>query len=267
MSDCEICKFKNPKMTVTAIAIKNGKVLVLKRSVAPEKGKWDFPGGFLNQKEAPEQALMREIKEELGTSIKHYVSLGFFAGTYKWKTTVFPIVTAAYFVQLGKNFNLDPENSAWKWMNPINLNIAFDSNKILLKKIQSIIIDFHKARELTSQLDSTANINEFNLYAAQFNGYISKKYDKKKLIGMGWIFPRQTMLRNQAVIEDMIVDEAYRGKGYGKEIVLDLIHWARDNGVEIIELTSNPKRIAANELYKKVGFILHPTNHYLMKVK
>ena len=83
---------------------------------------------------------------------------------------------------------------------------------------------------------------------------------------MGWIFPRQTMLRNQAVIEDMIVDDNQRGKGYGKEIVLDLIKWAKNNGVEMIELTSNPKRIAANELYKKVGFNLHPTNHYLMKL-
>ena len=129
-----------------------------------------------------------------------------------------------------------------------------------------MVINYQKASELTAQLDSTAHVDEFNLYAAQLNGYISRKYDKKKLIGMGWIFPRQTMLRNQAVIEDMIVDNNYRGKGYGQKIVMDLVRWAKNNGVEMIELTSSPKRIAANELYKKVGFVIHPTNHYLMKL-
>lgn len=253
-------------MTVTAVAVKDGKVLVLKRSRSPEKGKWDFPGGFLNQKEVPEQALVREIKEELGTNVKQYLPLGFFAGTYKWNKDRFPIVTSAYLVQLEENLKLDKENSDWKWVDPSGLKIAFDSNKLLLKKVNGMTIDFRKVCELTAQLDSAASIDEFNLYAAQLNGYVSRKYDKKKLIGMGWIFPRQTMLRNQAVIEDMIVDNNHRGKGYGKDIVLDLIKWAKNNGVEMIELTSNPKRIAANELYKKVGFALHPTNHYLIKI-
>ena len=64
----------------------------------------------------------------------------------------------------------------------------------------------------------------------------------------------------------MIVDEDQRGKGFGKKLIDSLINWAKDNKVEIIELTSNPARIAANELYKKVGFILHPTNHYLKNI-
>ena len=87
-----------------------------------------------------------------------------------------------------------------------------------------------------------------------------------EFIGMGWIFPRQTMLRRQAVIEDMIVDDRYRGKGLGEKILLDLLRWAKSNGVEVVELTTNPKRIAANALYQKVGFKLHETNHYLLKL-
>jgi len=84
---------------------------------------------------------------------------------------------------------------------------------------------------------------------------------------MGWIFVRQTMLRKQAVVEDMIVDDAHRGKGYGKKMLLELIDWAKKEGIDTIELTSNPKRIAANELYKKAGFKLHPTNHYLYNIR
>ena len=84
---------------------------------------------------------------------------------------------------------------------------------------------------------------------------------------MGWIFPRQTMLRNQAVVEDMIVDESQRGKGLGEKILRNLIDWAKKEGVEVVELTTNPKRVAANSLYQKVGFKLHPTNHYLLNLK
>jgi len=98
------------------------------------------------------------------------------------------------------------------------------------------------------------------------NGYCSRKYVDGKLVGLGWIYSRQTLLRKQAVIEDMIVDGNQRGKGLGKEIVLDLIRWAEESGVQVIELTSNPKRVAANALYQRVGFQLHPTNHYLYRV-
>ena len=84
---------------------------------------------------------------------------------------------------------------------------------------------------------------------------------------MGWIFPRTTLLRKQAVIEDMIVDEKHRGKGYGRTILKNLICWAENNGIEVIELTTNPKREAANALYKSEGFQLHETNHYLLNLK
>ena len=64
----------------------------------------------------------------------------------------------------------------------------------------------------------------------------------------------------------MIVDDTYRGKGLGEAVLLDLINWCKSVGVEVIELTTNPKRLAANGLYQKVGFKLHETNHYLLKL-
>ena len=121
-------------------------------------------------------------------------------------------------------------------------------------------------KELVTQLDPSATVNEDSLYKAILNGYISKIELDGELAGMGWIFPRQTLLRKQAVVEDMIVNEKFRGQGLGEKILLDLIEWARKQGVEVIELTTNPKRVAANSLYQKVGFKLHPTNHYLLKL-
>ena len=65
-----------------------------------------------------------------------------------------------------------------------------------------------------------------------------------------------------AQIEDVIVDETQRGKGFGKKISEKLIGRARARGARVIQLSSNPTRTAANALYKKLGFELHETNVY-----
>lgn len=83
---------------------------------------------------------------------------------------------------------------------------------------------------------------------------------------MGWIFARQTLLRRQAVIEDMIVDAAWRRQGIATEVMQKLITWAKQHKIEVIELITNPKRVAANRFYRTAGFHLHKTNHYLLRL-
>ncbi len=267
--DCVLCKFENPKVTATAIIIKDQKLLVAKRNLKGEPfyGKWDFIGGFLQKGETPEEALRREIKEELNVNCQ-LTYLGSFTGTCSYKDYVFPITTFAYLTELVGEIKLDKkENSEISWQPLKGLKtIAFDSNIKILKFLKSKFqYEIPTVKKLVLQLDPSAEINEQSLYKAILNGYISKIEKGGKLIGMGWIFPRQTLLRRQAVVEDMIVDEEHRGKGYGEKILKDLLSWAKKQGVEVVELTTNPKRVAANSLYQKIGFKLHETNHYLLK--
>lgn len=266
---CELCRFNNPKGTVTAVVIKEGKILVLKRSEEPFKGEWDLPGGYMNAGEKPTETLRREIREELNTECDQ-VFIDWFPGTASWQGEEFAILNHAYLVELHSEPLLNKrENSIYAWM-PIRdiRSIAFDSNQKIISFVQNkMYFDFNQAKELVAQLDPSAILKENSFYQAMLNGYVSMEKEGDKLIGMGWIFPRQTILRKQAVIEDMIVDERFRGRGLGKKILFNLIEWARKNRIDTIELTSNPKRIAANGLYKKVGFQLHPTNHYLYKVE
>ncbi len=270
MAKCELCDFNNPKASATAIIIREGKILLLRRTEEPFKGKWDLPGGYLHHMERPEIALVRELKEELGVD----ASLTFVTavpGTAYWKEKEFAIISFCYLVDIGNQaMQLNAENSEFLWQPVKDLDpkvIAFDSNQEIAALVkQKFDFDLARVRTLVGQLDSSAEINEQSLYRAVLNGYVEKVLDGDKLIGMGWIFPRQTALRRQAVIEDMIVDEEYRGRGLGKKLMDGLVAWANQNGMEMVELTSSPKRIAANELYKKCGFMLHPTNHYLYKV-
>ena len=54
---------------VAAIIIKNGKIFACQRGYGEWKDWWEFPGGKIESGETPEDALMREIREELSIEI------------------------------------------------------------------------------------------------------------------------------------------------------------------------------------------------------
>ena len=61
-------KMKNIKV-VAAIIIDNNKIFATQRGYGDFKDGWEFPGGKIEKGETPEEALIREIKEELDTTI------------------------------------------------------------------------------------------------------------------------------------------------------------------------------------------------------
>jgi ribosomal protein S18 acetylase RimI-like enzyme len=66
----------------------------------------------------------------------------------------------------------------------------------------------------------------------------------------------------KAVIEDVVVDESSRGKGYGEALMRFALEYAGSKGAGAVDLTSRPSRVAANRLYHKLGFVLRKTNVY-----
>jgi ribosomal protein S18 acetylase RimI-like enzyme len=63
-------------------------------------------------------------------------------------------------------------------------------------------------------------------------------------------------------IEDVVVDQAERGKGIGEALTRAALDRAAELGVRTVDLTSRPSREAANRLYQKVGFQLRQSNLY-----
>jgi ADP-ribose pyrophosphatase YjhB (NUDIX family) len=66
--NCDFIDYKNPLPVAVAIAVKGKKVLMIKRGIAPRKGAWGPPSGFIEVGETPEEACLRELKEETGVS-------------------------------------------------------------------------------------------------------------------------------------------------------------------------------------------------------
>mgnify|MGYP000013549106 FL=1 len=71
----------------------------------------------------------------------------------------------------------------------------------------------------------------------------------------------------KAWIEDVVVDEKYRGQGLSKQQVTHAVRSVKEQGIPLIMLTSNPTRIAANKLYQKLGFEQKQTNVYRMNLE
>ncbi len=63
---CDYTYFESLRTTATALIMQDNMVLLVKRGIDPEKGTWDLPGGFVRPDEHPEQAVVRELAEELG---------------------------------------------------------------------------------------------------------------------------------------------------------------------------------------------------------
>ena len=55
---------------VAAIIISDGKIFATQRGYGEWKGWWEFPGGKIEPGECPQEALVREIREELDAEIE-----------------------------------------------------------------------------------------------------------------------------------------------------------------------------------------------------
>jgi ribosomal protein S18 acetylase RimI-like enzyme len=66
----------------------------------------------------------------------------------------------------------------------------------------------------------------------------------------------------RAWIEDVVVDEAVRGRGVGEALSQEAVRRAVGLGARTVELTSRPSREAANRLYQRLGFVRRDSNVY-----
>ena len=70
-----------------------------------------------------------------------------------------------------------------------------------------------------------------------------------------------------ADIESVVVSSKCRGRGYGKELMMAMVEAAKKMNVHHIQLTSNPTRVAANQLYRELGFERYETNCYKLLLR
>jgi 8-oxo-dGTP diphosphatase len=123
---------------VTALIRRQGKILVGRR---PEGGAlpdvWEFPGGKIEAKEAPEAALRRELQEELG--IDADIGKLQFAGTFTYGRR--GLLFLFYEVKYWKGEIKAEHHTDLQWVSPKDLtNLALpDANRAFLDKILPLL--------------------------------------------------------------------------------------------------------------------------------
>jgi ribosomal protein S18 acetylase RimI-like enzyme len=86
--------------------------------------------------------------------------------------------------------------------------------------------------------------------------------DKGRIVGLLTLVVFRIPTGVRAWIEDVVVDEAVRGRGVGEALSQEAVRRAVGLGARTVELTSRPSREAANRLYQRLGFVRRDSNVY-----
>ena len=124
-----------------------------------------------------------------------------------------------------------------------------------------------RLEELLNQLTPQPSTLSEQTLRAVLNDSASRLYlleEENRVVGMLTLGIYHSPTGSKGWIEDVVVDDACRGRGYGRMLVAHAIEEARKAGVAQLMLTSNPLRVAANKLYQAMGFEKKETNCYRM---
>ncbi|MBR2674969.1 MAG: (deoxy)nucleoside triphosphate pyrophosphohydrolase [Mogibacterium sp.] len=123
---------------VAAIIVKDGKILATQRGYGDYKGWWEFPGGKIEEGETPEDALVREIREELAADIR----VGELYYTVEHDYPKFHMIMNCYLCEFtgdelgGDDFVLT-EHKAAKWLDRYDLDSVkwLPSDIVIIKRL------------------------------------------------------------------------------------------------------------------------------------
>lgn len=72
---CGYIAFLDPKVAATVLIERDGRLLLIRRAIDPGRGRWCFPGGYVDFGEDPAAAAVRECREETGLTVERVTLL------------------------------------------------------------------------------------------------------------------------------------------------------------------------------------------------
>ncbi|MEZ7756266.1 GNAT family N-acetyltransferase [Microbacterium paraoxydans] len=84
--------------------------------------------------------------------------------------------------------------------------------------------------------------------------------DSGRIVGTATLVTALSLTELRGHVEDVVVDEAERGRGIARLLLQHMTQLAQERGLRTLDLTSRPSRESALRLYESVGFRRRDTN-------
>lgn len=123
---------------VAAIIVKDGKVFATQRGYGEFKHWWEFPGGKMEKGESPQEALVREIHEELDAEI----AVGQLLETVEWDYPAFHLTMHCFICTLLSEAVHLNEHEASAWLDAPNLRSVrwLPADEGVISRLEDLLI-------------------------------------------------------------------------------------------------------------------------------
>ncbi len=145
----------------------------------------------------------------------------------------------------------------------INIERVRSSSGVSLSDINELLPQLHSST--ANGTDPLGTQADLDTIASDKNVIFVVAKDGSKVIGMATVYLVAKFGKTIGYIEDVVVNETYRGKGVGTKLMERSISEAKNAQAFSLYLTSRDGRTVANALYKKLGFEKRNTNNYRLK--
>ncbi len=128
---CGFTYFADPKVAAVAFIEQDDRVLLVRRAMNPERGKWALPAGYIDYGEDPRAACIREVREETGLEIAISRLIAVEGGPEKFGASIVIIFGGRV---IGGTARAQDDAAALMWYaarDPLP-ELAFDSTRAML---------------------------------------------------------------------------------------------------------------------------------------
>ena len=130
--------------------------------------------------------------------------------------------------------------------------------------------DIQPARELLSQLgyplDGKKLRRRYDAVMGTTDHALLVAEDGGRVIALCHVYARPALDKPpEAVVQALVVDQAYRDRGVGRDMMMMVETWARNHGFRSVALYSSAVRPEAHACYRTIGYRRAATSHLFRK--